>query len=477
MAVKIKYILISVLFILFLFVSCSTENKEPEKNNTRTVDLDQIIKRGKLVALTGYNAYSYFIYKGQPMGYEYELLQLLGNYLGVEVEIKIKPSIKEMISGLNNFEGDIIAFNLTVTKARAQEVAFTYHHNTTKQVLVQRRPVNWRRMRLHEIEEKLIRSPLELEGKTIYVRAGSSYLMRMKNLSEEIGGEINIVEAPENLTTEDLIRMVAEGEIDYTVSDENIAELNQAYYPILDVSTELSLPQKIAWAVRKTSVKLLDTINVWIQKMRKKTDYYVIYNKYYKNRIAYAQRRRSEFFALESGKISEYDNIIKSYAKELGWDWRLLAAQIYQESQFDPNAKSWAGAEGLMQLMPATAAQYGVTNPRDPIQSLNAGFKYMIWLDNFWRDYVPEKEERMKFVLASYNVGFGHILDAMKLADKYGANSKVWNDNVEKYLLLKSKKKYYTDPVVRNGYCEGRETVKYIREIFQRYYHYKQFIS
>ncbi len=476
MAVKYKYLLLPALLI-FMLCSCNTQQKEHKQIPIKQTDLQKILKRGKLIALTGYNAYSYFIYKGTPMGYEYELLQRLGKSLGVDVEIKVKSSINEMITGLNNYEGDIIAFNLTVTKERTKQVAFTYHHNTTKQVLVQRRPANWRRMRLDEIEEHLIRSPLELENKTVYVRSGSSYLMRMKNLSEEIGGEINIVEAGMDLSTEDLIKMVADGEIDYTVSDENIAELNQAYYPDIDVSAELSLPQRIAWAVRKNATHLLDTINVWIKKMRKKTEYYVIYNKYYKNRIAYARRRRSEFFALQSGKISKYDDIIKDFARQLRWDWRILASQVYQESQFNPQAKSWAGAIGLMQLMPATAKHYGVVDPRDPIQSLKAGFKYVIWLDNFWKSYVEDNDERMKFVLASYNVGFGHILDAMKLAEKYGADPKIWFDNVEKYLLLKSKKKYYTDPVVRNGYCEGRETTKYVREILSRFNHYQQFIS
>ncbi|RMD49583.1 MAG: lytic transglycosylase F, partial [Ignavibacteria bacterium] len=235
--------------------------------------------------------------------------------------------------------------------------------------------------------------------------------------------------------------------------------------------------QKVAWAVRKSSPALLDTVNSWIKKMRRKSEYYVIYNKYYKNRVAYARRRRSDLFAMESGKISQYDDILKKYSVQLGWDWRILASQVYQESQFDPNAKSWAGAVGLMQLMPETAKHYGVENPRDPVQSLHAGLKYELWLDNFWKDYIEDKDERMKFVLASYNIGFGHILDAMKLAEKYGANPKIWFDNVEKYLLLKSKKKYYNDPVVRNGYCNGKETVKYVREIIDRFKHYRHFIS
>ena len=462
------------LLIGLLSASCQSKIKKQVKKES---DLQKIIKRGKIVALTGYNAYSYFIYKGQPMGYEYSLLKLFGKYLGVDVEIKVESSLSEMFRKLRSGEGDLIAFNLTVTNERRKLVAFTHYLNTTKQVLVQRLPKNWRRMTRDAIEKSLIRSPLELDGKTIYVLAHSSYVTRLKNLSEEIGGKINIVEADSNLSTEDLIELVSQGKIDYTVSDENVAQLSQAYLPNIDVKTPISFPQKIAWAVRKSSRKLLDTLNVWIDKMKRKTIFYVLYNKYYKNRIAYARRRRSVYFTSISGRISKYDDEIKKYSKKLGWDWRLAASLIYQESQFNPQAKSWAGAVGLMQLMPETAKSFGAKNPLDPYESLKAGFKYLKWLDNFWKKFIKDKDERIKFVFASYNIGIGHILDAMRLAGKYGADSTKWFDNVEKYLRLKSKKKYFTDPVVRNGYSDGRETIKYVREIYDRYYHYKQLIT
>ncbi len=470
------------LFLIFLlltaaFIGCSKKSKKVSRGDKPVnIDLAQIKKRGKLIAITGYNAYSYFIYKGQPMGYEYELLQRLGKYLNLKIEIKVESKIDKMFKMLNDGEGDLIAFNLTVNKERLKKVAFTHYHNITTQVLVQRKPPNWQRMRLDEIRDSLITSPLDLVGKTIYVRASSSYFTRLQHLSDEIGGDINIIQADSSLNTEDLIRMVAKGEIDYTVADRNVAELNQAYYPNIDVSLEISLPQKIAWAVRKNAKHLLDTINVWIDIMRKKTDYYVIYNKYFKDRIAYARRRRSEYFALSTGRISKYDDLIKKYSEKLGWDWRLVASLIYQESQFNPDAKSWAGAVGLMQLMPQTAEQLGAQNPHDPIQSIKAGFKYLTWLNDFWKGYIIDKNERIKFVLASYNIGYGHILDAMRLAQKYNANPKVWFGNVEKFLLLKSKQKYYTDPIVRNGYCDGKETVKYVREILQRYEYYRKLI-
>jgi len=466
---KIFYILLVVL--LFLNINCT------KKTEHKSTELEKIKERGKIVALTGYNAYSYFIYKGQPMGFEYELLNQFGKYLGVDVEIKIVKNLNDMFTMLIRGEGDLIAFNLTVTKERSKRVAFTHYTNTTTQVLVQRRPKNWRRMTLDQIRKKIITSPIDLEGKTIYVRSGSSYISRMKNLSDEIGGDINIVIADPDLTTENLIEMVSEGKIDYTISDNNIARLDQASFSNIDISTKVSLPQKIAWAVKKDSYQLLDTLNTWIDKLLKKPIYYIVYNKYYKNRANFRKRLKSQFFSLTGGNISKYDSLLKIYAKKLKWDWRLLAAQVYEESQFDPNAKSWAGAVGLMQLMPTTAKQYGVENRTDPKQSLNAGIKYLEWLNNYWSKYVKDKKERIKFVLASYNIGLGHIIDAKKLTEKYGGDPNKWDDNVEFYLLQKSKKKYYNDDVVTYGYSRGIETVEYVRDILELYDHYKQFIS
>jgi membrane-bound lytic murein transglycosylase F len=364
-----------------------------------------------------------------------------------------------------------------VTKPRTKKVAFTRYHNTTKQVLVQRRPQNWRKMKVHEIESELIRDPNELIGKTVYVRNGSAYLSRLNHLSDEIGGDINIVEADSNLNMEDLIEMVADGKIKYTVADENIAKLNQSYYSNLDISTELSLAQRIAWAVRKNSPILLKEINSWIDSMRRTADYYVIRKKYFENRRSYGTRLASDFLYHEGGQISEYDDLLKKYADSLKWDWRILASLIYQESQFDPTAQSWAGAVGLMQLMPSTAQMYEVADRTDPSENIEAGIKYLIYLDDFWKQYITSKTERIKFVLASYNIGLGHITDARKLAQKYGSDPNVWDDSVEFYLLQKSKSKYYNDDVVEYGYCRGIETVNYVKDILNRYNQYKQFVS
>jgi len=441
------------------------------------IDLPEIEAKKTLVAITGYNAYSYFIYKGQPMGYEYELLKRLANHLELELEIKVVHNIDEMIEMLNRGEGDLIAYNLTVTKQRMEMVSFAHHHTTTRQVLVQRKPVNWRDMKLHQIEKGLIKSPIDLIGKEIHVVRGSSYIERLKNLSEEIGADLNIVEAPIGTSSEELVNMVANGKIELTVEDENVAKLQLLQHPIINVSMALSLPQRIAWAVRKKSPQLLEAINSWLLKMKKKTEYYVIYEKYFESRKSFRRRINSDYFSLTGGSISVYDDLIKEYSSSLDWDWRLLASLIYQESQFHPDKTSWAGARGLMQLMPATAKQFGVNNVTNVHQNVKAGVKYLNWLTNYWREEISDSTERIKFVMSSYNIGPGHIVDARNLAEKYGGNPNIWFDNVEVYLLKKSNPKFYTDSLVKYGYAKGTETVKYVREIFDRYEHYKQFIE
>jgi membrane-bound lytic murein transglycosylase F len=446
---------------------------ESEKVN---IDLDRIRERKKLIALTGYSYSSYFIYKGTPMGYEYELLEKLADHLGVELEIVIVQDLNEIFGMLNRGEGDIIADNLTITKERDELVDFTAPHNLTKQVLIQKKPGNWRYLSAEQLEKNLIRNPIDLIGKEVHVRRESSYYTRLNHLSDEIGGNINIVESAGETETEELIMNVALGKIPYTVADENIALMNKPYYPDIDISTALSFPQRIGWAVRSDSPQLLAAVNEWIFKMKKDPDFYVIYDKYYKGRRGVEYMVNCSKTSSCGRTISPYDKMIIKHAKELGWDWRLLASLIYQESHFDPQAKSWVGASGLMQLMPATAESFGAVDVNDPIQSMKAGTSYIKWLDNYWKARVPDREERIKFIMASYNVGQEHVADAQRLAIKYNRDPQRWDDNVAYFILQKSKQQYCHDPVVKYGYCRGTEPFNYVNEILDRYEHYKKLI-
>ncbi|MDX1699606.1 MAG: transporter substrate-binding domain-containing protein [Melioribacteraceae bacterium] len=462
----------SALLIALAVLSCNPSVEKPAEKLT----VEKIKKRGKLIAITGFNAYSYFIYKGRTMGFEYELLQRLGDRLDVDIELIVSKNINEMFELLEKGVGDLIAFNLTVTNDRKEKADFTTHLNTTHQVLVQRKPENWRNLTQDQINSNLIKSPIELEQKTVYVRHGSAYKSRLENLEDEIGGKINMIEAPDSLSVEDLIEMVSTGQIEYTISDENIARLNVGYYKNLDIETHISFTQRIAWAVKKDSDDFLEEIDAWIDDFKKQLDFYVIYDRYFKHRSYYKARKTSKYFLREGGGLSKYDHLLKQWADSIDWDWRLLASLVYQESKFLPDVKSWAGAMGLMQLLPETGKAHGAENLFDPEENIRAGVNYLVWLDNYWAKEVEDRDERIKFILASYNIGFGHIEDARRLAKKYGDDPDIWFGSVDQYLLKKSKPKYYHDEVVRNGYCNGKETFAYVKNIMQRFERYSQFI-
>ncbi|WP_109832377.1 MltF family protein [Reichenbachiella versicolor] len=437
-------------------------------------DLGAIKREGKLTAIVDNSSTGMFLYRGEPLGFEYELISKYAEYTGLDLEFKIARSIEEGFELINKGDGDILAHNLTVTKERKEKIGFTNSHYHIRQVLIQRKPEKWRDMKLHEIDEVLIRSVIDLIGKEVYVRKHSAFGSRLRNLSDEIGGEILVVEDFEDLETESIIELVADGTIEYTVADENLAKLIAKKHPILDVKTPVSFPQQIAWGVRDNADSLKLSINTWLKQIKRGSEYNSLYNKYFKASTSRAREvLKSDFFSNTGDKISPYDSLIKIGADSVGWDWRLLAAQISRESRFDPKAKSWVGAKGLMQVMPKTAKSYGIKNLEDPYHSIKAGTMHIQWLQKKWK-YLEDSVEREKFVLASYNVGDGHVRDAVKLAKKYGADPNVWDDNVEKYLLLKSQSKYYEDPVVQFGYCRGNEPVQYVKDILYRYGRYIQ---
>lgn len=440
------------------------------------IDMPQILERDTLRVILSYSGSSYFIYKGQTMGYEYELAERLANDLGLELKIIVAKNMDRMAEMLLRGEGDMIGQTTTITKDRRRYLSFTDHLIQTQQVLVQRKPANWRDMKLHEIDRALIRNPIDLIGERVSIRAESAYHERLQNLMEEIGGEVLIDTLPGTMTTDEVIGMVASGDLDFTIADRHIALINTASYSRLDIETPVSLRQRLAWAVRPNSPELLEALNEWLRRMHQETDFYVIYNKYFKNKTEFRKRSKSEFYSKKGSKISPFDQQIKRYADSLDWDWRLLASQIYQESEFDPKTKSWAGACGLMQVVPATGRQFGVDQLFDPDENMKAGAGYLQFLQGIWKA-IPDSVEKIKFVLASYNAGPGHVLDAQRLALKHGKDPQLWTGHVDEYILLKSNPEFYNDPVVEFGYCRGSEPFAYVNSIFERFDNYRQHIE
>ncbi|MGB6035864.1 MAG: transporter substrate-binding domain-containing protein, partial [Cryomorphaceae bacterium] len=221
-------------------------------------DLDAIKARGKLIALTLNSSTSYFIYRGHAMGFEYELLQRFAKSIGVELEMQLIPDVNTMFDILNKGEGDIIACNLAITSDRQEKAAFSEPYNFTKLVLVQRLPEGHHNMSQREISKNLLLRPLDLSGKTIYVNRSSPSYERLINLQKESGISFDIVKAPGYIDPEKLIQKVADGEIDYTVADDNLANLNSTYYNNIDVSVQLSFPRQIGWAMRKNNPQLVE---------------------------------------------------------------------------------------------------------------------------------------------------------------------------------------------------------------------------
>ncbi len=458
----------SIIVFIILNLSCIAVWEEMNR-----LSLKEIKKRGKLKVITSYNANSYFIYKDQPIGYEYELLKLMTKDLGVELDIQASNDLANLDYMLNSGEGDLIAANTIVTREKGRQLKFTEHLMTTTQVLVQRKKGFVVRKKITEY----IDNTVDLIGKTVHVRANSDYHNRLKKLQEELGGTINIKTIPDNITTDELIEQVYSGEIDYTIADEQTALINNAYYSELDISLPISFPQKIAWVVRRNSPELLQYINEWIEKNQSKIT--EVQDKYYRKSRNHMQDLKIESKPKNKSHLSAFDEIIKENAAVIGWDWRLLAAIIHQESKFNPNAKSWMGASGLMQLMPETAQGLGVSigEINNPRKNITAGVKHLKYLDGIWQKTIKDDEERVKFVLASYNAGQGHVIDAMTLARFRNKNATKWDKNVAEAMLLLSDPAYYNGYGVRYGYCRGIEPYKYVTVIMAKYLEYRETVK
>ncbi len=464
--------------IIILLLSCSKENKEKEKKQIQSIafkrDLDQIKESGVLKAITTYSPTGYFLYRGQTLGFEYEILNRFAKRLGVRLEIVLASDVDSLIPMLNQGKGDIISMGYTITAERKKQLNFTNPYLITHQTLVQKKPENWRKITRDNTKKQIITDVVDLIGDTVSVRKNTSFYDQLTYLSQALGDTIYINILPGNLTVEETIKMVNDGKIKYTIADDNIASIHKSYYPDLDLETPVSLSQRIAWAVRKNSPELLKELNDGLKNYKSTAEYNIIYNKYFKNRQKFNKIYGSEYYTLTTGKISKYDDLVKKYVTEKGWDWRLIKSIIYQESMFDPNNKSWVGAEGLMQIMPATAKELGIKNVKDPEQNIKGGLKYIKQMYDNWPS-VPDSIQRIKFAMASYNCGYGHVIDAKSLAKKYKKDTLNWDNGVDEFILKLSKPEYYNDPVVKSGYVRGTEPYNYVNEIFNRYEVYKKF--
>ena len=438
-------------FITLAMAHCKRGNENTHHGN----DIDTL----KVVTL--YGPTSFFNYRGEYMGIDYENVRRFAEDEGYVLEIKALNNINEVINSLKNREAHLAAYHIPFISEYNQDIIYTGPREVTNQLLVQRKN-----------KDGQIKDVTELIGKEVYVEKNSKYHYRLLNLDEELGGGIDIKTIEnDTIVSEDFLEMVNSGKIDYAVVDSSIASIYASAFPNLDLSLPISTDQASFWAVAPGLDSLAVKIDTWENRTHSSEYVKEIYKRYYD------QMNNDNFDAtlsyfknkdISKGKpVSSYDNLFKQYASTAGYEWPLLAAIAFCESRFNPTVASRFGAYGLMQVMPATASAVGIDpgSLGSPEINVKAAARILAKLDKALKNKVEDPEERMKFVVAAYNSGLGHIYDAMALAEKNGMDPQKWTGNVSIAALMKSRPEYYTDPVVKNGYFRGRETVDFVDHV------------
>jgi membrane-bound lytic murein transglycosylase F len=429
------------------------EHRAEDRNKRFAGDFDAIKKRRVLRVLLRNNAASYFLYRGELMGFEYEFAREFADYHGLRLEVVVPPSHRELTAWLLEGKADIaLGFLEPEQQQRRLGIEFSEPYHYARQHIV--------------VHEKDPASSLrELDHRTIFVRHHSSYWERLARLQEE-GAGFSLRATDDAVETEQLIQMVSRGKYKATMTDEHLLDIELAKgVPVRSAyATDELIPHAIA--LRKRNPELKQALDAFIKQMYKSEFYNLTYIKYFKSRRSVQRLARGRVIDALKGQISPYDKLVRKYADRYGFDWRLVTAQMYQESKFNPEAKSHVGAKGLMQLMPRTARAMGVKNASDPANSIRGGIKYLDWLRDRFNSNLPISD-RLWFTLAAYNAGSGHVQDARRLAGQLGHDPDRWFGHTEQAMLLLSKKQYARN--ARYGYVNGNEPVNYVRDIRQRF--------
>lgn len=439
--------LVNTLIVLsFISFSCFFVYQTAPKVTT----LDHILKAGEITVITRNNANCYYLYRDEAMGFEYDLAKAFAGYLGVGLNVQIAENWDDMIPSLMEGTGDFIAASMTITPKRQSLLAFSDGYMTIQQHIIAHR------------DNRSIKKAEDLTGKIVRVRSRTSYQEQLEALKEQ-GIDLNI-KLYNDLPTEELIRRVANKDIEITIADSNIALLNRRYYPQIILAGPISEKERLGWAVNPKAGKLLERINAFFKIIEENGKFKEIYNKYYGDVDVFDYVDLRSFHKRIKTRLPRYYSIIKEAAEKRGFDWRLIAAQTYQESHFNPGAASPAGAYGLMQLTLATAKSLGVTSILDPRQNIHAGVRYLKKLyDHFDGAQDPD---RLFIALAAYNVGQGHIYDARNIARRMNLDPNRWS-SMSKVLPLLRYREYYTK--AKYGYCRGTEPIQYIKRILLYY--------
>ncbi len=437
------FILLHLLILCFVFVFILIY-KQNLGNVTGTVE--RIRQTGKLRLITANSINTYYYYEGNPTGFEYDLAMEFAKYLNVELDIVI-PGWNNMFAYLDQGKGDFIAAGLAITQERLEDVSFSIPYMTIQQRI---------------IHHNLVFGPKNSEDlmyRTIHVRRGTSYHSRLEQIKGS-GIDFNYI-LHDNIPTENLIAMVDKREIRFTIADSNIALLNQRYYPDIRIGIPIQEKESLAWAVRKNDIDMIVEINRFLLYANQTGILKKITDKYYENAQDVDIYELKKFHERIQTRLPKYKRVIMEESDRYKFDWRLVAAVVYQESHFNPKARSFTNVRGLMQVTRETAEEMGITNRLNPTQSIRAGIKY---LDKMYQKFghIEDDYQRMLFSLASYNVGYGHVQDALKIAESKGLDPTNWQ-SLKATLPLLSKSRYFK--TTKHGYARGWEPIHYVERI------------
>jgi membrane-bound lytic murein transglycosylase F len=435
------------------------EHMVDETDRSFVNDFDQIKKRKVLRVLLRNNATSYFLYRGELMGFEYELAREFARYHGLRLEVVVPSSLREMSNWLIEGKADIaMGFLHPGDLQPGSGIEYT-------------RPYHYARQHVVVAKNDPAKQLSDLEHYTISARLDGGYWRALENLQQRQGVGFNLGATENTIEVEQLIQKVASGDYQATLVDEQVLDIELAKSAA--VKSVFALEQEIphALAVRAGNPLLKKELDKYIKRIYKGKFYNVLYQKYFKSKRSVQKLAQGRIADTPQGQISPFDKLVQKYADHYGFDWRLITAQMFQESGFNPKAKSFSGARGLMQLMPRTARSLGFKNVDEPVASIQAGIKYMDWLRDRFDTELPIAE-RLWFSLAAYNAGVGHVHDARRLAGRIGLDPDRWFENTETSILLLSQKEYSSK--ARYGFVNGEEPVNYVRNIKQRFEAYAE---
>jgi membrane-bound lytic murein transglycosylase F len=457
----IAAILVVLSIVLFMLLSSSELREKLEY--TEQENLESIFKKGKLIAICENSTISFFKNRNISLGYEYEILKHIANKLNLKLEVLPFAGAQEMNRALIENEGHLIADFRVVGNSSPYNFIYTRAHTMSVISLVQRIPA-----KRDKNPKPLITNIYDLEGKTIHVQINSIAHKKLKYFADEYALQLGIVASQD--TRENLLEKLSRGDIEYTVIEREIIAANSQLFDNLDYSLDMSFPYRIAFTLRGNSVELRDTINSILDSFLVSESYAKIFEKY----ISGDQKnfhRKISLLLMNGTELSRLDKKIKIESAKINWDWRLLSALIYKESRFEAYATSRQGTYGLMQFVPRTGAKHGVFPNSTPEAQIEGGVRYLSFLQRLFPDVSPE--QKPKFVLASYNGGPSHVLDAQCAARHFNEDPNDWAV-VSKYLLKLNQADIQNLDCIKNGAYNGQAVINYVNAVYDKFYEFCQ---